>query len=178
MIFDDKVSKLSDLGNATKYDKKSPLWDKDDHCGDLTYAPIELCYGYCSPNWDTRRLGADLFMAGGIITFLFTDSNFLTLLAVNLPDIYKPSNFRGTFEDVKPHLVRAYYRAIEEVKDRIPLSIRQQIIVIIEQLTYPIPELRGIPKGAKFSSSLSQYSLMRYISIFDRLAKHFEAYNK
>lgn len=178
LIFGHKISKLSDLGNATKLDKKSPIWDRDDHCGDRTYQPIELCYGYCSPNWDTRRLGADLFMAGGIITFLFTDSNFLTLLLVNLPDTYHPVKFRGLFEDVKPHLMRAYYKAIEEVKDRLPSSIRLQLIEIIEQLTHPIPELRGIPKGTKFSSSLSQYSLVRYISIFDCLAKRFETYKK
>ena len=84
LIFGNNVSKLSDLGNATKFDKKSPMWDKDGHCGDWSYAPIELLYGYCSPQWNTRRLGADLFMAGGIITYLITDSNFLTLLVANL----------------------------------------------------------------------------------------------
>ncbi len=178
LIFGHKVSKLSDLGNATKHDRISPLWNKEAHCGDYTYAPIELLYCYCSQEWDTRRLGADLFMAGGIITFLFTDSNFLTLLVASLPDIYKPFYFKGTFEDVKPHLMRAYYKTIEEVKGRIPASVRTQIIEIIEQLTHPIPEMRGIPKGTKFSSSLSQYSLMRYISIFDRLAKLFEIYSK
>jgi len=174
LIFGHNVSKLSDLGNATKFDRKSPLWDKDCHCGDFTYAPIELLYRYCSPNWEARRLGADLFMAGGIITYLFTDSNFLTLLVANLPDNYKPFNFGGTFEDVKPHLMRAYYTTLDDVKKRIPQSISTHIIDIIEQLTHPIPELRGTLKSTKFRSSLPQYSLVRYISIFDRLTKQFE----
>lgn len=178
LLFGHEVSKLSDLGNATKFDKRSPLWDREGHCGDMTYSPIELFYHYCSPNWDARRLGADLFMAGGIITFLFTDSNFLTLLAANLPDVYKPYNFGGTFEDVKPHLMKAYYKTIDEIKGRIPIPVRSQLIDIIQKLTHPVPELRGIPKGAKFSSSLPQYSLRRYISIIDRLAKLFEISSK
>lgn len=171
LIFGHEISKLSDLGNATKFDSKSPLWDKDVHCGDFTYAPIELLYRYSSPNWETRRLGADLFMAGGIITYLFTDLNFLWLLGANLPDIYKPMNFGGSFEDVKPHLMKAYYKAIDDIKDRIPAAIKISLIEIIEQLTHPVPEMRGIPGGTKFSSSLPQYSLGRYISIMDRLAK-------
>jgi len=174
LIFGYKISKLSDLGNATKFDSKSPVWDRDDHCGDFTYAPIELLYRYFSPNWDTRRLGADLFMAGGIITYLFTDLNFLALLVANLPDIYRPMIFGGTFEDAKPHLMQAYYKAIEDVKNRIPMPIKIPLIEIIEQLTHPVPELRGIPKGTKFSSSLPQYSLDRYISVMDRLNKLFK----
>lgn len=125
LIFGHSVSKLSDLGNATKFDHKSPMWDRNEHCGDWDYAPIELLYGYCSPNWDTRRLGADLFMAGGIITYMITGSNFLSLLAANLPDIYKPYKFGGPFEDVKPHLMQAYYRTLTEIKERIDESIRK-----------------------------------------------------
>jgi len=173
LIFGHEISKLSDLGNATKFDTKSPLWDKDDHCGDFTYAPIELLYQYFSPNWETRRLGADLFMAGGIVTYLFTDLNFLTLLAANLPEIYKPMKFGGFFEDVKPHLMKAYYISIDDIKHRVPAAIRKSLIEVIEQLTHPIPEMRGIPRGTRLYSSLPQYSLIRYISIIDRLMKIF-----
>ncbi|OPL13430.1 MAG: hypothetical protein AVO39_10615 [delta proteobacterium MLS_D] len=174
LIFGHNVSKLSDLGNATRYDKKSPMWHRDCHCGDLSYAPIELLYSYYSPNWDTRRLGADLFMAGGIITYLITDSDFLSLLSSNLPDIYKPHSFGGTFEDVKPHIMQAYYKTIDEIKERIDISIRKELIEIISQLTHPIPEERGLPIGKGFYTSLPQYSLNRYISIIDRLSKKYE----
>lgn len=172
LIFGHNVSKLGDLGNATKLDKKSPMWDNASHCGDWSYAPIELWYGYFSPDWNTRRLGADLFMAGGIITYMITDSTFLSLLAANLPDIYKPRKFGGTFEDVKPHLMQAYNKTLAEIKDRIDEPIRKDLIEIIAQLTHPVPEQRGIPKGLR--SSLNQYSLHRYISIVDRLAKKVE----
>ncbi|MBI5376282.1 MAG: protein kinase [Candidatus Schekmanbacteria bacterium] len=172
LIFGHNVSKLGDLGNATKFDNKSPMWDNDGHCGDFSYAHIELLYRYFSPDWNTIRLGADLFMAGGIISYMITDSNFLSLLAANIPDIYKPTNFGGTFEDVKPHLMQAYNKTIAEIKDRIDEPIRKDIIEIIAQFTHPVPELRGIPKG--FNNSLPQYSLWRCISIIDRLAKKVE----
>lgn len=172
LIFGHNVSKLGDLGNATKFDKKSPMWEHTGHCGDFSYAPIELLYGYSSTDWNTRRLGADLFMAGGIITYIITDSNFLSLLAANIPDVYKPKNFGGTFEDVIPHLVEAYNNTLAEIKDRIDASIRKDIIEIIAYLTYPVPEQRGLPKG--LNTSLPQYSLHRYISVIDRLAKKIE----
>jgi serine/threonine protein kinase len=176
LIFGHNVSKLADLGNATKFDKRSPMWDLPWHCGDESCAPVELLYGYYSLDWHTRRLGADLFMAGGIITYLITDSHFLSLLAANLPDIYKPKKFGGNFEDVKPHLMNAYYKTIEEIKERIDDIISKDLITIIAQLTHPVPELRGIPKG--FITSLPQYSLVRYISIIDRLAKKVEQIKK
>ncbi len=68
LIFGKSFSKISDLGSATQLNNESKYWTDPEHCGDLRYAPIELLYGYISPNWNTRRLGADLFMAGGIFT--------------------------------------------------------------------------------------------------------------
>lgn len=172
LVFGHSMSKLGDLGNATKFDKRSPLWDKDGHCGDMYYAPIELLYGYYSQNWNARRLGADFFMTGGIITYMITDSNFLSLLVRNIPDTYHYLNFGGTFDEVKPHLIDAYNKTLDEIKNRIDMSIREDLFDIIAQLTHPVPEQRGIPKGLR--TSLSQYSLHRYISIVDRLAKKVE----
>jgi|SRR3989304_1605524 len=171
LIFGHGVSKLADLGNATKSDKRSPSWDRDGHCGDLRYAPIELLYKYCSPNWEARRLGADLFMAGGVITYLLTDVNFLWLLIKNLPESYRYFNFGGSYEDVKPHLIEAYNISLEEIKDRIDSRVRKGMIEIIAQLSHPIPEERGIPEKL---TSLPQYSLHRYISIVDRIGKQLE----
>jgi hypothetical protein len=111
-------------------------------------------------------------MAGGIITYLLTDSIFLTLLAANLPDIYKPGNFGGTFDQVKPHLMDAYYRALDDLAQIIPEKIRQDLVEVIAQLSYPVPEERGNPRN--IVSAVTQYSLQRYISIIDRLAKRVE----
>lgn len=176
LIFGHNFSKLADLGNATQQNNTSPRWDKNEHCGDLRFTPIELLYGYYSPDWNTRRLGADLFMAGGIITYLITDSNFLWLLLKNLPDNYNPVvNFGGSFEQAKPHVITAYYITLSKIEQSIPPIIRQDLVKIIEQLTHPVPEDRGNPPTLR--TSLSRYSLQRYISIIDRLAKTLEVIN-
>lgn len=168
LIFGENYSKISDLGSATKFDNPSN-WTRDGHVGDLRYAPVELLYGYCSLDWDTRRYGADLFMMGGILSFMLTDSNFLGLMLSKLPDNNKPFNFGGKFEEVKSHLMKAYFEALAQIENEIPEKIRKDLIMVLSELSHPIPEERGNPK--KLQSKHEQYSLQRYISIIDRLAK-------
>jgi eukaryotic-like serine/threonine-protein kinase len=169
LIFGNTVSKLSDLGNATQDGNASPVWSQMMHCGDWNFAPVELIYEYYSPDWSTRRFGADLFMAGGIITYLLTNLNFLALILYNLPEEYAPKNYGGTFEQVKPHIMDAYFKALRTISPAIPESIRKDLMEVIVQLCHPIPEERGNPRG--FHRGMPQYSLQRYISIIDRLAK-------
>ena len=169
LIFGEAFSKLSDLGSATQLNNESKHWTNPTHCGDLRYAPVELLYKYFSPDWDTRRFGADLFMLGGILTFMVTGSNFLSLLHAKLPENQKHDRFGGTFEQAKPFLLKAYKETLDEIISLIPTSIRNELIQVIAQLCHPIPELRGNPP--RFDSNQQRYSLERYISIVDRLSK-------
>ena len=169
LIFGSNVSKLADLGNATQDGNASPLWNGDVHCGDSSCAPVELVYGYFSPDWNTRRFGADLFMAGGIITYLLSGFNFLSLILLNLPEDFTPVKFGGTFDEAKPHIKDAYYKALDTISPTISESIRKDLMEVIAQLCHPIPEQRGNPVG--LHRGMPQYSLQRYISIIDRLAK-------
>lgn len=168
LIFGQNYAKISDLGSATKLENVSN-WCQDLHVGDLRYAPIELLYGYCSPNWSTRRYGADLFMMGGLLSYMVTGSNFLSLLVANLPDSMKPFHFGGTYDQVKPHLINAYYKGLQLVSNDIPNSIRTELTQILGELCNPIPEDRGNPP--KLLGRITQYSLVRYIPKIDRLAK-------
>jgi serine/threonine protein kinase len=68
LIFGESFSKVSDLGSATQLNNESKHWTNPDHCGDYRYAPIELLYGYFSPDWNVRRYGADLFMVFCFVT--------------------------------------------------------------------------------------------------------------
>jgi serine/threonine protein kinase len=169
LIFGEAYSKLSDLGSATQLKNESKHWAGPEHCGDLRYAPVELLYKYFSPDWHTRRFGADFFMMGGILTFMVAGSNFLSLMHTRLPLSQKHDKFGGTFEQAKPFLMKAYAETIQEIRPFIPSSIREELIHIIGELCHPIPEQRGNPK--RLGSVHSQYSLERYISIVDRLAK-------
>jgi serine/threonine protein kinase len=169
LIFGKAYSKLSDLGNATQFENESKNWNFSEHCGDLRYAPIELLYKYCSPDWDTRRVGADFFMVGGIVTFMVTGSNFLALLHSLLPESYKHDKFGGTFEQAKPFLLKAYAETLENIRSSVPAIIQEELVQIIAELCHPIPEQRGNPK--RLGSPHSRYSLTRYISVVDRLSK-------
>lgn len=169
LIFGSSISKLADLGNATQNGNDSPKWNSPVHCGDLNFAPVELVYRHFSLDWDTRRYGADLFMAGGILIYLIANLNFLNMILFNLHEDYRPHRFGGTFEQAKPYIMDAYYKSLEKIKAEIPESIRKELIEVIAQLCHPIPEERGNPKG--LHRSMPQYSLQRYISITDRLAK-------
>ena len=169
LIFGKNYSKISDLGSATQFDNPSN-WMTVEHVGDLRYAPVELLYGHCSSDWDTRRYGADLFMMGGILSFMLTNSNFLGLMLNKLPENKQPNNFGGKFEEVKPHLLKVYSETLEEIETEIPAGIRKDLVNVLSELSHPIPEERGNPK--KLLIVHRQYSLQRYISIIDRLAKH------
>lgn len=168
LIFGKNYSKISDLGSATKFDNPSN-WARDKHAGDMRYAPVELLYGYFSPDWDTRRYGTDLFMMGGILSFMLTGSNFLGLMLYKLPDNKQHYNFGGKFEEVKPYLMKAYFETLAEIEDEIPQKIRKDLIMVLSELSHPVPEERGNPK--KLQRVHRRYSLQRYISIADRLAK-------
>jgi serine/threonine protein kinase len=168
LIFGKAYSKLSDLGNATQFENESKNWSSSGHCGDYRYAPIELLYNYCSSDWETRRVGADLFMVGGILTFMVTGSNFLSLLLARLPESYQHDKFGGTFEQAKPFLINAYEETLDAIRPHIPERIREELIQVIAELCQPTPEQRGNP--LRLGSPHSRYSLERYISVIDRLS--------
>lgn len=169
LIFGKDISKISDLGSATKYDNESN-WNKPNHAGDLRIAPIELLYKYFSPDWNTRRLAADLFMMGGILTYMVSDSNFLSLMHSKIPDNLKHYNFGGTFAQAVPILMKAYYETIEDIKPVVPSEIRDDLINILLELCHPVPEKRGNPQRLSIVRH-KPYSLDRYISVADRLGK-------
>ncbi len=169
LIFGNDIAKISDLGSATQFNNESN-WTKDGHDGDVRHAPIELLYGYFSPDWDTRRLSADLFMMGGLLTYMVSDSNFLALLYTKLPDSHKHFKFGGTFNQALPFIMNAYYETLEEIKGLVIDEIRDELMGIIAELSHPIPEKRGNPQNLSIVTH-KPYSLERYISVIDRISK-------
>ena len=169
LIFGENYSKISDLGSATQFNHKSN-WETENHCGDQRYAPIELLYGYSSPNWEARRYGADLFMMGGLLTYMLTGSNLLSLMLSKIPDSHSHINYGGTFEEVKPYLMNSFYETLEEINYDMPYKIRDDLMTMISELSHPIPEERGKPR--RLIRSYGQFSLQKYISMSDRLAKY------
>lgn len=168
LIFGQNYSKISDLGSATQRDNRSN-WCNDLHDGDLRYAPIELLYGYCSPDWNTRRFGADLFMMGGLLSYMITGANFLSLMVSNLPEKIRPFNYGGTFLEAKPYLMDAYYQSLGIIENSIPEPIHTELKQVLSELCQPVPEDRGNPMFTR--GRIEQYSLIRYIPKIDRMSK-------
>lgn len=167
LIFGKTMAKISDLGSATQFGNASN-WEHDEFAGDQRYAPIELLYKYFSPNWETRRFGADLFMLGGLLTYMVVDVNFLSLMYKKIETNQRHNFFGGTYNQALPFLINAFHSSLAELKPAVPETIRDELIQIIAELSHPDPDKRGNPQG--LSKQHTQFSLERYISKIDRLS--------
>jgi serine/threonine protein kinase len=168
LIFGKTVAKISDLGSATQFGHASN-WEQIDIAGDQRYAPVELLYKYFSPNWETRRFGADLFMLGGLLTYMVADINFLSLMYQKIEPYQRHNVFGGTFNEAMPFLMNAYHLSLVDLRKAIPEKIRDDLIQIIAELSHPDPDKRGNPQ--RLGNPHSQFSLQRFVSVIDRLSK-------
>ena len=103
LIFSQHVIKLGDVGHAHARDSKRP----GEHytiAADPTYAPPEQLYGYAPTDWYTRRFGADLYLLGSLIAFLFSGSGTTPLLADRLRLEHHWEVWTGTYYDVLPYV--------------------------------------------------------------------------
>lgn len=165
LIFGNEISKISDLGSATQKGNESNL-----DIINLLYGPIELHYSYYSSDWNTRRFGADFFMMGGILTYLITDSVFLSLMLSKIDNDFHPTNFGGTYKEALPYVMKAYYETLDEIEHLLKPEIKEDLYLVISELTHPIPEKRGNPQHLSIRRH-RQFSLEKYISIIDRISK-------
>ncbi len=81
----------------------------------------------------------------------------------------------GTYTEVLPYLQHYFSQVIREIQEKIRIDFADEIAEQVKQLCNPDPELRGHPKNIKnIMHGGNQYSLERYVSIFDRLARKAE----
>ena len=171
LIFQNDRTKLADLGRASDRHGGSPH-DELDFAGDQTYAPPELLYGEVSRDWATRRLACDMYLLGSITVFLLTSVSMTHLLLSRLNEEHRPAVCKDTYRDILPYLQHVFPEIIREIQAKIPEEYEENITNVIKQLCNPDPELRGHP--INISSRVGRYSLERYVSLFDRLAKNAE----
>jgi hypothetical protein len=76
----------------------------------------------------------------------------------------------GRYRMALPYVRDAFGKAVEDIRKMIPAAIQDQITTAIQGMCDPDPQLRGHP----FNRNSSQYSLERYVSLFDLLAKKAE----
>lgn len=167
LVFD-KESKIGDLGRSICKDLIAPH-DGLAFSGQRSYAPPEIMYGIYSTDWHKRSYAIDSYLFGGLIVFYFSGVSINSLIRQHLPDSVSWEYWRGTdFNEVKDYLMNAFQNALDEFSKSIDdnyfkLELRQ----IVEQLCFPIPELRGHPKNV--SSIHNNYNFERFISKLDLL---------
>ena len=114
IIFKKDDYKLADLGRASDRKNTSPH-DDNDLAGDLTYAPPELLYGHIDSDWNTRRLGCDMYLLGSLIVFLYMGVSMTHLLLNRLEDIYKPKKLGGPYVGIYDNVLIYIDRCFKEI---------------------------------------------------------------
>ena len=171
LIFQNDRTKLADLGRASDRQGESPF-DELYCAGDKTYAPPELLYNEISRDWETRRLACDMYLLGSITVFFFTGVSMTHLILSRLNDGQHPDNWTNSYREVLPYIQHIFLEIIREIKINIAERCADDIADVVKQLCNPDPERRGHPTN--ILTGVGRYSLERYVSLFDRLAKKSE----
>jgi serine/threonine protein kinase len=167
LVFAGEGEKLADLGRAWHRQRISPHDDMD-CAGDMGYAPPELLYGHIEPIETDRRYGADFYLLGSMILFLFTGMRASALLISELDPAHHPRVWRGTYEEVLPYLEHAFSTNLATIKSYFPDAVLGgEIVEVVKQMCDPNIVSRGDKlHKAKYGS---RFGVQRFISRFDRL---------
>ena len=166
LVFDKKESKLTDLGRAARQGHTPPHHLLEVQ-GDNSYAPPELLYGDINADWCVRRQGCDLYLFGSLVVYFFAGTAMTPEIIRHLPPTHYPGLWKGTYRDLLPVIEKAYGDSMDGVRQAVDPDLRGDLLPIITQLCDPDPLRRGHPKGRGIKGQ--QYSLERYVAIFDRL---------
>ncbi len=172
LVFDKNTSKVADLGSAAYKGHKGPT-DEFPCAGDYTYAPPELLYRFIDPDWNQRRFGCDVYLLGSMVIFFFTGFGTTSMLMNELQETLQWRNWDGSFEDVLPYLRDAFGRVVDQFAANLPAGeLRDELKIAVCQLCDPDPRRRGHPANRRGMGS--PFSLERYVSKFDLLARRAE----
>jgi eukaryotic-like serine/threonine-protein kinase len=169
LVFPDEC-RVGDFGRASRKEYAAGH-DLYNIAGDRTYAPPEQLYGYCDPEWTTRRFGCDLYMLGNLAAFLFTGVNVTSLLLGHLDQQFHPSVWARSYQEAMPYLQRSYGEVMREIGRHLQGPGGAELEVVIRELCNPDLSKRGSPKGI---GRYDQYSLQRYVSRLDLIGKRLD----
>ena len=172
LVFNGNSSKIADLGRSS-YKGSISQFDKLSFAGDPAYAPPELLYGYISPDWNKRRLGCDSYLFGSMVVYFFTQVGMTAQLLSEMHKTHHPRYWNNSYDEVLPYIRDAFSKVIDNFKKSIFPEIREELIRIVSDLCEPDPSLRGHPRDRAMKYG-NQYSVERYISIFNTLAEKAE----
>lgn len=158
------VSKIADLGRASRSGFPSPF-DEARWAGDQSYAPPEILYGYVDPDWARRRIAADLYMLGGLTSFIFLQTTSIASLLQALPLAFWPGNWASSYEDVLPYVVDAFSKNAAEFESQLPQKLRVDLVPVYQMLCNPEP-MKRVPPGVLMNKN----ALEKILSKLDLIA--------
>jgi eukaryotic-like serine/threonine-protein kinase len=165
--FPDEGQKLADLGRAWHKSLLSPH-DGLPCAGDMGYAPPELLYRYLAPDESDRRFGADFYLVGSMVLFLFTGMRASQILVSELDPHHHPRIWLGTYEDLLPYLRHAFSLNLATVRGSFPDKVLgEEIADVFQQMCDPDIATRG--DRLHTAKHGSRFGLERFVQRFDRL---------
>ena len=168
LVFGDAEFRVADLGRSAMQGTSTPM-DQLDIAGDLTYAPPELLYGEVSSEWRVRHLACDLYHIGSMAVFFFAKVGMTAMWHKHLDRSFWPRKWNDSYRSVLPYVRNAHDLSFSEFESQVPEKVRGRLGGAIRQLCEPEPLLRGHPIDR--ASQGNSYSLERYVSRFDHLAR-------
>ncbi|OWJ56176.1 protein kinase domain-containing protein [Inquilinus limosus] len=173
---DQKAFKIGDFGRAVRQGAQPPHEDFL-VAGDPTYAPPELLYGQVDPDWNSRRMGCDIYLLGSMLCFFVLGEGTTPLLMGRLAPAHRPQIWNGrwigSYSDVLPNIRNAFTNVIDDFSSEVEERLKGELTSVLIQLCEPDPLFRGHPL-ARAQAFANRHDLSRFISIFDRLARKSE----
>ena len=158
---DDGV-KLADLGRAWHPNIAAPH-DSMPFAGARAYAAPESLYKGAILTEDERRYGADFYLLGSMVVFMFTGFRTTACLISCLSPAHVPKNWGGTYEQVLPYLEHGFAQVLQMLRISIPNDdLWNEILPIVRQMCDPDISRRG---DSLHKNALgSRFQLQRFIS--------------
>lgn len=167
-----KESKIGDIGRALCKNLESPL-DGSVFTGDGNYAPPEIMYGYFEADWHKRAYAIDCYLLGSLVVFYYAGISMSALLMKNIDQSFRADVWRGDFDTIKPYILDAFSKSLTEFSGCFKSEYyKKELVQIVEQLCYPIPDKRGHPKTIALNGN--SFDLERFVSRFDNLFRRAE----
>jgi serine/threonine protein kinase len=165
-------SRISDLGRASERGVVCPH-DAHPTAGDPMYSPPEVYYGYVPADWTVRRFGADIYLLGSMVVYLFSQLSMNALLYQHLDARFYANMWSGGYDAVLPYLQDAFAKALDQFEAQVgDPGLAADLRIVVSQLCNPDVGVRGNPRSNR--RARSPYSLEQYISRFNLLARRAE----
>ena len=171
--FDEMIVKLADLGRAGSTNHSAPH-DNLPIPGCVHYAPPEALYRMDRGNigvHESRRSG-DLFLFGSMLYFMFEGQMLMPRIQAKVAPEHTPDRWTGSFDDILPYLRKGFAEVVEGFEENLDGEFRSRLTPALQQLCEPDPRSRGHPRNV--GNAANQYSVERYISLFNLLARQAE----